>query len=98
MTLQEKRDQIEAYLLQLGYAVKIIWNNINHKKLIFQSLFAGDTIRTSEVYNFTTMSHWQYHWDKLVDFGSVSNVDPIEDHLLAELENRIGMRDGIVED
>ena len=96
MTLQEKRDQIEAYLLQLGYAVKIIWSNINLKKAVFQSLFTDDVIRTSEKYNFTTMSHWQYHWNKLVDFPITEH--PLEDHLLAELENRIGMRDGIVED
>jgi len=88
MTLQEKRDQIEAYLLQLGYAVKINWNNINHKKATLQFLFGEDTIRTSEKYNFTYMDHWQYHWDKLMDFGDQYYEHPIEDHLLEELINR----------
>jgi len=88
MTLEEKRDQIEAYLLQLGYAVKINWNNLNRKKAVLRFLFKDDTIRTSEVYNFTNMNHWQYHWDKLMDFGDQLYEHPIEDHLLEELENR----------
>lgn len=88
MTLQEKRDQIEAYLLQLGYAVKINWNNVNHKKFTLRFLFRDDIIRTSQIYNFTNMDHWQYHWDKLMDFGDQYYEHPIEDHLLAELENR----------
>lgn len=88
MTLQEKRDQIEAYLLQLGYAVKINWNNVNHRRLALQFLIPVETIRTSEKYNFTYMDHWQYHWDKLMDFGDQYYEHPIEDHLLEELINR----------
>jgi len=86
MTLQEKRDQIEAYLLQLGYAVKINWNNINHRKFALQFLIPDEIIRTSEKYNFSYMNHWQYHWNKLIDFPVTEH--PLEDHLLVELTNR----------
>jgi len=88
MTLEEKRAQIEAYLLQLGYTVKILWSNVNHRKATLQFLIGDDTIRTSEVYNLTYMSHWQYHWNKFMDFGDQYYEHPIEDHLLEELANR----------
>lgn len=90
MTQQEKRDQIEAWLLQLGYAVKINWNNINHRKFMFQFLIPDEPVRSSQVYNYITYAnHWEYHWDKFQDFGDTWGYEhPLEDYLYKELENR----------